>query len=186
MHTILNKQPKYNENIWRHLVRIPVCKNTIFQQEIWEGLRPMTLLYAMTDYVKWNACLWRKKMEKYQNNKWALGKRGRGVVQEKAFCELLAEVIFCAQRCREIERNRGSASVSQLVIALSQSMEPWKPSQRWAGLLCSSWRACFISPCSSSTLTSKLINSRLLFLPLGYEGVSMKISTLLCTGRVNW
>lgn len=136
----------------------------------------MTLLYAMTDYVKWNACLRRKKMEKYQNNKWALGKWGRGVVQQKAFCELLAEVIFCAQRCREIVRDRGSASVSQLVIALSQSMEPWKPSQRWASLLCSSWRACFISLCSSSTLTSKLINSRLLFLPLGYEGVSIKIS----------
>lgn len=43
---------EYNESIWKHLAWIPVCKNTIFHQEIWEGLRPMTLLYAMTDYVK--------------------------------------------------------------------------------------------------------------------------------------
>lgn len=43
---------KYNESIWKHLACIPVCKNTLFHHEIWEDLVPMTLLYAITDYIK--------------------------------------------------------------------------------------------------------------------------------------
>lgn len=43
---------KYNDSIWKHLACIPVCKNTLFYEEIWEDLGPVTLLYAMTDYIK--------------------------------------------------------------------------------------------------------------------------------------
>lgn len=68
------------------------------------------------------------------------------------------------------------APVNWLVMALSQSMEPWKPSKCWASLLCFSWRAWFISLSSSSTHTSKLINSCLLFSPLAYVGGRIKLS----------
>ena len=78
-------------------------------------------------------------------------------------------------RKRKKKRQRLWVSLLKLYHKAWSPGKPWKPSQRWASLLCFSWRACFISLSSSSTLTSKLINSRLLFPPLGCEEVSMKL-----------
>lgn len=48
----IGETAKYNDSIWKHLTCIPVCKNTLFHQEIWKDFGPVTFLYAMTDYIK--------------------------------------------------------------------------------------------------------------------------------------
>lgn len=60
-------------------------------------------------------------------------RREHCAVQQKAFFGAFSEVlfkqhIFCTKQCCVKKKGIEGASVSQLVIALSQSMEPWKAS----------------------------------------------------------
>ncbi len=106
--------------------------------------------------------------------------RGRAVVQQKAFFGAFSEVIFRqhilrSTMLRERKEQRERLWVSLLEL-YHKAWSPGSPLSAGPAYCASAEEPCFISLCSSSTLTSKLINSRLLFPPLGYEGVSIKSS----------
>lgn len=84
---------------------------------------------------------------------------------------------------RERKEQRERLWVSLLWL-YHKAWSPGNPLSAGPAYCASAEEPCFISLCSSSTLTSKLINSRLLFPPLVYEGVSIKLSPLLRVGCV--
>lgn len=67
-------------------------------------------------------------------------KRGYVVARQAAFSGLLQlqysdSIYFGLKNVMKMKGIEG-APVNWLVMALSQSMEPWKPSKCWASLLC--------------------------------------------------
>ena len=147
-------------------------------------------LVAMTDYVKLNTwpCGEQKisGKEEHQHNHWPLRNKERVVrlccrkgLLFLLFWSLLIFIYSHVFWMSVKEKGmKGDACESACYVFITR---PWKPSQRGASLLYFSWRACFISLSSFSTLTRKLINSCLLFPPLGCEQVRMELPPHLCT-----